>query len=80
MTAGMPSDSAHVFQSCHGGAASGPVEPVLPGAVRELAQVGGGADHRLVDAERELVAGHLVVYCQAPGYRSVWYRPRHEPE
>jgi len=24
-------------------------------------------------------AGHLVVYCQAPGCRSAWYRPRHEP-
>jgi hypothetical protein len=31
-------------------------------------------------AEREHGPGHLVVYCQAPGCRSVWYRPRHEPE
>ena len=23
--------------------------------------------------------GHQVVYCQAEGCRSVWYKPRHEP-
>jgi hypothetical protein len=23
--------------------------------------------------------GHLTVACRAPGYRSVWYMPRHEP-
>jgi hypothetical protein len=80
MTAGMPSDSAHVLQSRHGGAAFGLVDPVLSGAVREGAQVGAGADHCLVDAEREHGPGHLVVYCQAPGCRSAWYKPRHEPE
>jgi len=26
-------------------------------------------------------AGHLAVHCNAvPGCRSVWYRPRHEPQ
>jgi len=24
-------------------------------------------------------SGHLAVYCNAPGCRSVWYRPRHQP-
>jgi hypothetical protein len=24
-------------------------------------------------------SGHLTVACRAPGCRSVWYRPRHEP-
>ena len=24
-------------------------------------------------------AGHLAVYCNAAGCRSVWYRPWHEP-
>ena len=24
-------------------------------------------------------AGHLAVYCNVKGCRSVWYRPRHEP-
>lgn len=24
--------------------------------------------------------GHLTVSCQAPGCRSVWYRPDHDPE
>lgn len=24
-------------------------------------------------------AGHVAVYCQAAGCRSVWYLPRHEP-
>jgi hypothetical protein len=23
--------------------------------------------------------GHLTVTCRAPEYRSVWYRPQHEP-
>ena len=31
-------------------------------------------------AEREHGPGHMVVYCDAaPGCRSAWYRPRHEP-
>jgi hypothetical protein len=31
-------------------------------------------------AEREHGPGHIVVYCDAaPGCRSAWYRPRHEP-
>jgi hypothetical protein len=24
-------------------------------------------------------SGHMTVYCNAPGYRSAWYQPRHEP-
>ena len=83
MTAGMPSDSAHVFQSCYGGAASGPVDPVLPGAVRELAQVGAWPDHRVLDAVRLCralatqasgPAGHVAVYCVAPGGRRRYRR------
>src|SRR6185437_777443 len=31
-------------------------------------------------AAREHGPGHLVVYCEAaPGCRSAWYQPRHEP-
>jgi hypothetical protein len=25
-------------------------------------------------------SGHLAVYCNVKGCRSVWYRPRHEPD
>jgi len=30
-------------------------------------------------AVRERGAGHLTVSCQAPGCRSRWYRPDHDP-
>jgi hypothetical protein len=32
-------------------------------------------------AERKHGPGHMVVYCNAaPGCRSVWYKPRHDPD
>ncbi len=35
--------------------------------------------HGRAGASRWGPAGHMAVFCNVKGCRSVWYRPRHEP-
>ncbi len=55
---------------------SRPTGPAAP-----MATITRGGDQEHVDqlGHGGGPAGHLAEYCRAPGCRSVWYRPRHDP-
>ncbi len=71
------------------GHGAGRAQPCAAPPPREQAHRAGGTygnDNRGGDQEHvdQLghgggPAGHLAEYCRAPGCRSVWYRPRHDP-
>ena len=86
MTAAMPSDSAHVFQSCHGVRRLDWWTRYYPERCAKGHKWGPGritvswvpCDCPPAAAAREHGPGHLTVYCETRGCRSTWYKPRHE--